>query len=326
MQKTFFLFLFVCFVASCAKLPVETTGYKHTIYDVLTGPEDFVLDTSDFPRLIVSCGTKRKGDASKGSFFSIYLNSKHIEPMKVFMPDSISLFPHGIDLVKQNDSLIILAVNHEYISKKKTRHSVLRFLLKHDRLYFIQQVVSHEMKHPNAVCGMADGSFFFSNMFTSNMLSKGNITYCKNGDCHVASRKIRYANGVAFYNKRLFVASTLENKIFSYSIEKGMLLDEKTEAELKGGDNLRIVNDKLYCAAHLKLWAFIKHYKNFRKHSPTAVFEKDLITGKSEIIYFNNGEVIDASSTALKYKGKIYIAGVFDPEVVEVDFTPPNSK
>lgn len=319
MQKTFFLFLLACCVASCAKLPVETANYKHAAFDVLTGPEDFVLDTSNFPRLIVACGSKRKGDASKGGFFSIYLNSKHVEPMKVFMPDSISLFPHGIDLVKQNDSMIILAVNHEYISKKKTRHSVLRFLLKHDRLYFIQQVISPEMKHPNAVCGLADGSFFFSNMYTSNMLSKGNITYCKNGDCNVASRKMRYANGVTYYNKRLYVASTLENKIFSYSIDNGKLLDEKVEGELKGGDNLRVVNDKLYCAAHLKLWAFIKHYKNFRKHSPTAVFEKDLISGKSEIIYFNKGGVIDASSTALKYKGKIYITGVFDPEVVEIE-------
>lgn len=320
MQKILFLFLLPFLAASCTKLPVETSGYKHTIYDVLNGPEDFVLDTSSFPRLIVSCGVKRKNDASKGGFFSIYLNSKHVEPMKVFMPDSIALFPHGIDLVKQNDSLILLAVNHEYISKKKTKNSVLRFLLKHDRLYFIQQIAHSEMKHPNAVCGMADGSFFFSNMYTSNMLSKGNITYCKNGNCNAVSRKIRYANGVALHNNKLYVASTLEDKIFSYAIgSNGMLQHENVEGELKGGDNLRIVNNKLYCAAHLKLWAFIKHFKNFRKHSPSAVYEKDLITGKSEIIYFNNGSVIDASSTAIKYKNKIYITGVFDPEVVEIE-------
>jgi hypothetical protein len=320
MQKIFFLFLLPFLAASCAKLPVETNGFKHSVYDVLNGPEDFVLDTSSFPRLIVSCGVKRKNDASKGGFFSIFLNSKHVEPMKVFMPDSIALFPHGIDLVKQNDSLILLAVNHEYISKKKTKNSVLRFLLKHDRLYFIQQIAHSEMKHPNAVCGMADGSFFFSNMYTSNMLSKGNITYCKNGNCNAVSRKIRYANGVALHNNKLYVASTLEDKIFSYAIgSNGMLQHENVEGELKGGDNLRIVNNKLYCAAHLKLWAFIKHFKNFRKHSPSAVYEKDLITGKSEIIYFNNGSVIDASSTAIKYKNKIYITGVFDPEVVEIE-------
>ncbi len=305
-------------LSSCARLPAESTGYKHTVFNVPTGPEDFVLDTSDFPRLIVSCGIKRKGDASKGEFVSIYLNSHYIEKMKVFMPDSIELFPHGINLLKQNDSLILLVVNHEKNYGKKGRNSILRFLVRHNRLHFIQSIYSDAIINPNAVCGLPDGSFFFSNMNRGAQLSKGNAGYCKNGKCEIVTDKIFYANGVAFHDNSLFVASTLENKIYRYPFANNKLNVEGKQvfANLKGGDNLKIVNGVLYCAAHFDVWAFLKHYKNYKKHSPSAVWSKSLVDGKEELIYFNKGSVIDASATAIVYKDKIYITGVFDPEVV----------
>lgn len=312
-------------ISGCAHTPKMQTSVKNFYsYKVANGPEDFVLDTlsSNRARLLVSCGIKRKGDSSEGMFQWIDLESKEVRRATVIKPSDIYLFPHGIDLMKKNDSLFIYAVNHEDRAKgtKDYRNnSVLKFLLRNDTLFFMQKTVAKCIVAPNAVCALSDGSFLVSNMNTGSVFSSGNICYCNSDTCYQVSKKIFYANGITRDNNYVYVASTMGNKIIRYTFSNGVLYENLVIKKIYGGDNLRIVNDTLYVAAHLNINKFLKHVKKPESHSPSAIYEIPLANMHAKLIFYNDGTVIEASSTALKYKGKYYITGVFNPKVVEVE-------
>ncbi len=324
MKSIFFAFILALTISGCAHGPKIQTAIADThSWGVPSGPEDFVLDTlsSNQPRLIVSCGIKREGDSSKGEFVFIDLATQKVSKSVTVMPNHISLFPHGIDLLKKNDSLFLYAVNHEPEVKGKkdfTRNSVLTFLLQGDSIFFIRKTSAPCIISPNAVCALEDGSFLVTNMNTGGYFSNGNVCYCNGDTCFKVSKKIFYANGITRDKNYVYVASTLWNKIFRFSFNGTILKEEAVVPKVYGGDNLRIVNDTLYVAAHLNLSKFLKHVKHSEKHSPSAVYQIPLATMQPKLVFYNNGTQIDASSTAIKYNGKYYITGVFDPEVVEI--------
>lgn len=324
MHKLFVVIGFLTLIGSCAHGPkIQTQIDNYRAIAVPTGPEDFVLDTlsGNAPRLLVSCGIKRKCDASKGEFVFIDLASKKVKKSITNLPESFPLFPHGIDLLKKNDSLFLYAVNHQPKAKginKDTLNSVLKFLVKGDSILFIQKFKSSNLKSPNAVCALADGNFLVTNMNSGSYLSKGNVCFCNEHGCGVVSPKIFYANGITRDENFVYVASTLRNKVYRFSFD-GKRLEQIAVAEkVYGGDNLRIIHDTLFVAAHLNISKFLKHVKKESNHSPSAVYEIPLSTMQPKLVFYYDSTLIDASSTAIRFAGKYYITGVFDPEIVEI--------
>lgn len=317
-------FAFIAILTGCAHVPeIQTKVNAFHTFSVPTGPEDFVLDTlsSNTPRLLVSCGIKRKNDPSKGSFVYINLNTQNVSEIPCVLPTNITLFPHGIDLLKINDSLLLYAVNHEPKQKGKKDYSinsVLKFLLKNDTLFFMKKYSAPCIISPNAVCALTDGNILVTNMNTGSYLSNGNVCYCNSDTCFRVSKKIFYANGITRNKDFIYVASTLKNKVFRYQFANNRLHENTIIKKVYGGDNLRIINDTLYVAAHLNINKFLGHAKNSNKHSPSAVYEIPLSTMQPKLIFYHEGDLIDASSTAIKYNGKLYITGVFDPEIIEI--------
>lgn len=315
---------FLILIGSCAHGPkIQTQIDNYRAIAVSTGPEDFVLDTlsGNAPRLLVSCGIKRKCDASKGEFVFIDLASKKVKKSITNLPVNFPLFPHGIDLLKKNDSLFLYAVNHQPKAKginKDTLNSVLKFLVKGDSILFIQKFKSSNLKSPNAVCALADGSFLVTNMNSGSYFSKGNVCFCDEHGCGVVSPKIFYANGITRDENFVYVASTLWNKVYRFSFD-GKKLEQKAVAQkVYGGDNLRIIHDTLFVAAHFNISKFLKHVKKESNHSPSAVYEIPLSTMQPKLVFYHDSTLIDASSTAIRFAGKYYITGVFDPEIVEI--------
>lgn len=327
MKNLIATFAFALLLTGCAHVPeIQTKVNSFHTFNVPTGPEDFVLDTlsSNTPRLLVSCGIKRKDDLSKGAFVYINLHTKKVSNIPTILPENIALFPHGIDLLKMNDSLFLYAVNHEPKLKGKkdfARNSVLKFLLQKDSLFFMKKYAAPCIVSPNAVCALADGNILVTNMNTGSYLSNGNVCYCNSDTCFRVSKKIFYANGITRNKEFIYVASTLKNKVFRYTFSDNKLHENVTVEKVYGGDNLRIVNDTLYVAAHLNINKFLGHAKKASKHSPSAVYEIPLATMQPKLIFYHEGDLIDASSTAIKYNGKLYITGVFDPEVIEIKLT-----
>ncbi len=132
-----------------------------------------------------------------------------------------------------------------------------------------------------------------------------------------------YPNGITSHDSKVYVASTLEGKVYSFDLDSGKLSNKQTIAKIKGGDNLRWDGDKLTLAAHLQFGKFLKHYKHAEKHSPSAIYNIDPAKGTTELLYFNQGSQIDASSTGLVYGKTLFVTGVFEPKVIEVQLTQP---
>jgi hypothetical protein len=315
--------LFLLF-SGCARVrSLQTSIDSYRKYSVLTGPEDFVLDTFSGinPRLIVSCGIKRRGDTTKGGFMFIDLANHQVVKADILLSPDFPLFPHGIDILKKEDSVLLYAVNHQPATRrnaKDTLHSVLKFLLKGDSLFLIKKINSPLFKNPNAVCAFEDGNFLVTNMTSGSYLGNGNICFCTGSHCQKALPRLFFANGITRNKEHVFAASTLKNKIYCYQLQEGKLQLVRQIRNVYGGDNLRIVGDTLYVAAHVNVLKFLKHAGNAHRHSPSAVYAIPLKTWQPQLVFFDDGKIIDASSTALRYRGKYYITGVFDPEVVEI--------
>ena len=128
---------------------------------------------------------------------------------------------------------------------------------------------------------------------------------------------MKYPNGVHLIEDTLYVSTTIGNKIYKcYKDVKGKWKSKKV-CKVKGGDNFTEYNGNLLVTSHPKLIKFIKHYRNSEKCYPSLVYLIDVKTGKEEVIYSNKGEQISACSTALMYKGKLYLSQVFEPFVLE---------
>jgi hypothetical protein len=94
----------------------------------------------------------------------------------------------------------------------------------------------------------------------------------------------------------------------------------KLIAKLHGLDNVTFLNDKeILVTAHLRMLAFLKHYKDAKNISPTVVYRVNIFTGEYKAIYENDGSDICGGSTALYYKGKLYISQVFEPFLLKCD-------
>jgi hypothetical protein len=141
----------------------------------------------------------------------------------------------------------------------------------------------------------------------------------------IVSKGFAYANGITVQHcpyDNILLSTTRSNKLFS--LQSGGDNAEgyypKMIAKLKGLDNITFLNEKeVLVTAHLKQIAFMKHAGNPKKISPSVVYRVNIATGESTAIYSNDGSSISAASTALYYRGKLYISQVFEPFVLKCD-------
>ncbi len=134
-----------------------------------------------------------------------------------------------------------------------------------------------------------------------------------------------YANGIALPNcssDYIIFSTVRSNKLYSLKPSKNNpeQYSRKTIARLKGLDNITFLNnDEILVTAHLRQIAYLNHYKDPKNISPTVVYKVNLVTGKRSAVYSNNGSAICGASTALYYKGKLYLAQVFEPFLYKCD-------
>jgi hypothetical protein len=309
-------------LSGCVTLPksFQTEG---EIIATGPGPEDMVLDTSsETARILISCNQRRKGEAHYGEINAYYAQTGKVEVLKrLNEPVELDFQPHGIDLVRVQDSLILLVVNHDH---KANQNSVLRYMLKENSLYFLNKIVDPLIVSPNAVTGFSDGTLLISNDAKKAgsiwepllKLKRAQIIYWNGNTCSVASQKYCYSNGITNRNGKVYLASTLQNKIWQFDFKDGKMLNREVIAKLKGPDNLRFDGENLLVACHLRLLAFLKHAKDSINYSPTTVYSINPSAKKCQVIYYDSGKQLSAGATGLVYKGYLYVGGVFDAKMV----------
>lgn len=350
-KKEFTCFIFCCslpllFFTSCAKLPIAGTNYSEfKKISVGSGPEDMVLDTlsAENPRLLVSCSERRDKNSGFGEIFSVDISTGQSQVLaRKNNPENLVFRPHGIDLVKNvKGEILLYCISH---NEEKKEHSIIVYKVFPGRLEFLQKLDSPLLVSPNDVAATPSGEIFVTNdsgrrgsimehlfklkrsnvvMYVENNYFKDPATgeWKKNPVWQIAADKLSYANGVAAGSYRQVYVSTVRgNQFISYRLnEKGNSFGEKKIiAKLKGLDNISFVNEnEALVPAHLNQYAFLKHYKNAEKFSPSVVYKVNLQTGKTDVVYSNNGSQISGASTAIQYKDKLYISQVFEPFILE---------
>ena len=308
----------IAMLSSCASLPKNLTDNKTEIVKVGAGPEDMVADTiTEIPRILISCNARRKGDAYYGEINAYYPSTAKVAVIKRFEPAAIHFYPHGIDLVKVKDTLILLVVNNDALSHE---NSILRYAVKPDGLHFLNKITDPLIASPNAVTGFEDGTLLISNdagkagnfMEALFMLKRAQIVYWNYNKCSLAAGKFCYSNGITIKGNKVYLASTRQNKIWQFDFKDGKMANEQVVAKVHGPDNIRIDNGNLYVACHLRFLAFIKHMQSEQNFSPTTVYRINVSNGTVNSVFFDRGSKLSAGSTGMIYKDKLYVSGVFD--------------
>lgn len=308
------------------KLSVESVQIR-----VGPGPEDIAFDMEEGkPRLIVSCAERRKKNYPKfGEFWTLDLQDDRAVPMVIKeFPDSIHLHPHGIDIGISAGVKTLFVVNHED-QRKPDRHLILKFAIKAQELIYLGHLAASPMlESPNDVCFDGNHGVFVSNDSGKRNslwekfwgLRRSNVVHhdLKSGSWSLAVDQLAYANGVGVNKGKLYVSAVQEYGVRVYTKqETGWSLTD-TIGDFKGADNITFYGNQLYTTTHPAPMKFLKHMGDNRKASPGFVYQADIETGKVQKLYADDGSLMSAPSTALRFNNSLYVAHVFRPYLLKL--------
>lgn len=319
----YILYAGALFLGGCVALPKEHQQIDKVIR-IGYGPEDAVLNTyrnDGVTHILLSCNSRRKNEPDYAEINDYNPTNQTMSPIKRIEPDFVHFNPHGIDLVKVKDSIILLVVNHYHQQKQ---NSILRYLYRSDTLFFINQIIDPLITSPNAVTGFSDGTLLISNdskktnSFDEVVLKvrKAHIVYWNGSQCSLATdEKFCYTNGITNRDGKVYLASTRQNKVWQFDYAAGKISNKEILASAVGADNLRFSGNSLLVVCHLRPIAFLKHMNDSSKLSPTTVYSIDLKTKERSVAYYDSGAQLSAGSTALVLNDTLYVVGVFDPKM-----------
>ena len=321
-KKVLPYFILAICIASCATLP-KAYQTKDLVISVGPGPEDMVIDTiSERPRILISCNARRSGQPYYGEINLYYPTTGEVKVMKRHEPADVHFYPHGIDLVWVKDTLILLVASNASAFHEQ---AILRYRVYKDSLLFLNKITDPLIVSPNAVTGFSDGSILVSNDMGKLgnfwealfILKRAKIIYWRYNGCSVAAGKFCYSNGITNRGGKVYLASTRQDKVWSFDMKDSLMVNKQIVAKVHGPDNLRFDGDKLLVACHLRFLDFLKHMKDSTHLSPTTVYEMDPATHDTKVVYYDSGAQISATATALTYGGALYMGGVFDARIVK---------
>ncbi|MEM7367147.1 MAG: SMP-30/gluconolactonase/LRE family protein [Bacteroidota bacterium] len=325
---------------SCGDYSSGQTGNTHKI-QVGSGPEDMAIDTSTgSSRIIVSCVERRKKAEESWGFYQIYPASNSSRPLKV-LPEGLRIFPHGIDVETIDGIPYLYAISHDRLDNA-IEHRIYRFHIMEDTLVLDDSfTLEHpSLTGPNDIDVLEDGSFYVSNPMPSDNpnetakaivgVKNGSVLhYDGQGNWKTVLDDMCYPNGV-WVNREascLVVANGGCQTVERYPIQENgeLIVHEGSSTREHGidipiGDNLMMDESGiLWTAAHPCPLKFLSHAKHSHKSSPVQIFAIDPVTMKTHLVFQNNGDLINAASTALRIDDRLYISQVFDPFVLVVE-------
>jgi len=325
--KTLFLGVVVLF-SSCV-VPKNPVINKYSQHEIATeyGPEDIVLDTlsSLNPRLIISCDNRRQKSQSG------FIQAMNLDDEKVYSlnrmnePEKLVFHPHGIDVVQLEDGTIKLyVVNH---NEEEKEQSILVYRILNNDLIFERKITDSKLVSPNDVAGTSSGLIITGNEFHKRNAKLSALLGLKTG-CFIEiseNKSVKresnfcYANGLAIYKNQLLTVGSRNRFLYAAPLNYVKSSKKTKVVKIKGADNIAVIGSKAYIACHVNLLKFVKHAKSTKNNSPTVVYEIDLLNYTKSLLYTNTDGKINGASTAIYYKGRLYLSQVFEPFILVVE-------
>ncbi len=315
------------FLISCTSIPISGPFETNKIITGF-GPEDIVLDTitnENNPRLLVSCDTRRESDSVSNGIYWIDLKTDSVfEFHRLNEPEDLVFHPHGFDLAVIDSVPRLFVISHDDVNN---HHPVIRYKILEKTLVFESIYENSLFISPNDIFALKDGSFFLTNdagkrngfLEQALKLKRSSIVYFPTDqNPYFIDHKLSYANGIYFDDPYLYVSTVRQNTIFKFTIENRQAIEKESLSEVIGGDNITKYKDKFIVAAHLNSLAFLRHRKNTNTPSPSVIYQFDAKTGEKEVLFSDDGKLISAASTAIRYGNYLYVSQVFDDFVLKI--------
>ncbi|MGW8316244.1 MAG: hypothetical protein ACWGNV_11630, partial [Bacteroidales bacterium] len=277
------------------------------------------------PRLLISCSARRESQEPYGEIMAYFLESgmEKVLP-RVGEPPGIHFRPHGIYL----DGQKLFVISHE---QEPDDHPVLIYMVEGDTLRFVDAVHTPLQISPNALVTGPEGEIYLVNDAgkRGSILEKalklkraGVVKINRNGEGNwkalTVADELGYPAGINRIGDTLYVGDAILHRIHVYAISEEGLEPVKSIPGVRGNDNIRIYNNRLLVPGHVKPFRFIKHARDPEKKSPVTVFLVNPLSGEVREIYATDGSAISAGSTALLYRGDLYISQVFEPYLLKI--------
>lgn len=308
----------------------------------IPGPEDLTID-QDRGWMYISSDDRRArlaGRETRGAIYRVNLMKEPLLPEKITQELPFEFNPHGISLYKSPLGLERLFV----INHRSSGHFVEIFDIKGGQLIHLESLSAPTLYSPNDLVAVGIRSFYVSNdhgpeqgikRFLTDLLRKptASIGYYDGQSFRIVAKELQYANGIQLSPDGSFVlvAETTGKQIRAYRREfVSGKLEEVYRLPLQTGlDNLEwAAEDELLIAAHPNMLAFMRHAQSPLKMSPSQVLS---IKFHPEKGFFEQGEVLQisgktfsGSSTAVKFRNRLYVGNVFEPAIwaVPLDSLP----
>ena len=294
----------------------------------IKGAEDIVVDEENHFAIISATNrqTYPPVQPETGNLYYLDLEDPSYTPVSLSDNLDFTFAPHGIDMMKINDSTYhILAINH--VDKQ---HSIEHFFLNKDQLTHVNTYKDSSMVQPNDLVFISPEEFYFTNDhgYTEGLgklveeyggLAVSNVVHVKQQHYTEAADGIAYANGIAYDKERalLFVASPrhFEVKVYQYEPNGALRYIEAIPAHT-GVDNITLdENGILWIGAHPNLLRFAAYAKGDYAISPSEIVRIDYRKEGEytvESYWVDNGEKMSGATVAVPYMDKLLVGNVMD--------------
>ena len=326
----YIFFLFSIIILNC-KNTLPNTNTQCQKITIAPGIEDFEYNPKNNTFIIASTQRREKLPFESGVYLLYPETNKVVKFNIINNPSNLYFNPHGISLATQkNGNQLLYIISHPSKKNKATHnHQILVYQLQNHNLTFIEAIENKELLYsPNDIYAMSNGTLYISNDLANSYivesvfnLKSGNIVVYNslNKNWKIAVNNVSFANGVYATTTDLYFTTTIQNKLFHYSIQNENFI-LKQEIDLKGGDNIQpFINNKtlnFVIATHHSPLSFVKHTFKSNNKSPSVIYLVDIKNNKTTPLYINDGTEISAASTAFILKQndnfKLYISQVFE--------------
>ena len=273
----------------------------------------------------------RRNPSSTGAIYTLNPATNEIQNLtdRLHLPE---FRPHGISFLNFNGAKYLFVISH-----RDTKNVVLKFLFLNDSLHLEKTYSGTDFSSPNDLLAVGEDAFFLTNDHGTVQgwqktvadylrLPVGNVVYFDGQRSGIVLKRIAYPNGIAYFNSRIYIASTLGNYVGVYApVSMNYQLEEQRKIKVPDApDNLMVAGSRIYYAAHPKLLAFAAHARDAGKISPSSVFylENDAVSR----VY--TGTAVSGSSTALPVPDSagnidLYIGSVFESHILRLSPAKP---
>ena len=307
----------------------------------MPGPEDLALDRWHAkPRLLVS-SYDRWNKADEGQIFAVDLaTEQRSAPLtRSGEPPSghanhFTFRPQGIDIRRTaaGETLLFVVVHGADPLKD---NAVATYRLVGEKLEFVDVIKDRKLlTDPNDVAVGPDGRLFITNFDDSTTGITKTWNYLFNHPasrlimcdpskherrCSVIAQNVAAGNGVVFSKGRVIAAAFFADYLFGVEWTPSGHIVVRRFAPVPKPDNITMADDGSLLVASHDLPTFLLHWR-FKRKAPSAIYRiiPDGDSPSADLLFVDDGEFVQAASTGLLYRNKLYVGQMFQDGIVAV--------